>query len=72
MFTNYTYVYATTGTNTSGVILQEKLLALFKLYAELKQYRENFSILCKIQIDPENGNRIFPLSHHVYFYKHTR
>lgn len=28
----YIYVYATTGTNTSGVILQEKFLALFKLH----------------------------------------
>lgn len=64
MFTNYTYVYATTGTNTSGVILQEKFLALFKLHVKVRTMPN--LILHEIYNIKENreknGNQIYPFS----------
>lgn len=40
MFTNYTYVYATTGTNTSGAVISQvkKELALLNCIRTLKRY----------------------------------
>lgn len=58
MFTNYTYVYATTGTNTSGVILQEKFLALFKL--QNVKVRTMSNLIYEILNVKENGNQIYP------------
>lgn len=55
MFTNYTYVYATTGTNTSGVILQEKFLALFKLYVAVEMIKPSLTFSIEIYVVLESN-----------------